>query len=100
MNRDLPGPDDVRRLAALARLALDDDDLPRLTDELARVGGAIVAALDTPSPERAPDVAAPRPPEPRWRDDRPQESGLADRILAQVPARRGRWVRVPSPFER
>lgn len=88
----------VRHVARLARLRLDEDEVALFTQQLARVFEHFTE-LDKV------DVAgvAPMAPTPvdvdGLRLDRPQTCPLAQAIVAGVPDRSGRLIRVPAVFE-
>ena len=86
--------DEVLHVARLARLALTDDEVDRLTDELAAILDAvgIVAELDladVPATSHPLDVVN------VWDDDEPRESLGLDDVFANAPARDGDLFRVP-----
>ena len=86
--------DEVLHVARLARLALMEDEVERLTDELAAILDAvgIVAELDLVDvrPTSHPlDVAN------VWDDDEPRDSLGLDDVFANAPARDGDLFRVP-----
>lgn len=61
-------PDEVRRIAALARLAVDDADVERLSEQLSRIldYASEVSGIDTSD---VPPMSHPLGVEPAWRDD-------------------------------
>ncbi len=82
------GPDDVKKLAALARISIADGDLPQFSKEfegiLAYVGQ--LDALDTGSVKGA--VPAVR--NVMREDTDPREPGIyTEKLAAQFPARKG-----------
>jgi aspartyl-tRNA(Asn)/glutamyl-tRNA(Gln) amidotransferase subunit C len=86
--------DEVLHVARLARLALTEDEVERLTGELAAILDAvgIVAELDLAdvAPTSHPlDVVN------VWDDDEPRESLGLDDVFANAPARDGDLFRVP-----
>jgi aspartyl-tRNA(Asn)/glutamyl-tRNA(Gln) amidotransferase subunit C len=97
MGRDVIAVAEVRRIAALARLALTEDEVPRLARELSAILD-YVARLDTLDlPEDAPG-----PPSglPAARADEPAPSLDGDTVLAGAPrAARGHFLvpRVIAP---
>ena len=90
--------EDVRRVAALARLDLSTDEEVRLTDELGRILKYMekLNELDTdgvsPSAHSIPVSGAFRA------DESEVFSGIAD-LLAQAPDRRDGYYRVPRVLE-
>jgi len=87
--------DDVAHVAALARLALTDDELDRFTVQLGAVleHAADVASLDT---EGVPPTAHPLPLVNVLREDTVVPGLDRDEVLAQAPAVEDRRFRVPS----
>jgi len=86
--------DEVLHVARLARLALTEDEVERLTGELAAILDAvgIVAELDladVPSTSHPLDVVN------VWDDDEPRDSLGLDDVFANAPARDGDLFRVP-----
>ena len=88
----------VRHIARLARFAVDDADIPRLADELARVldladhlGGADLAGIEPMAHPHAQTLA--------WRDDRVTEPDRAQVFLALAPEARGGLYLVPKVIE-
>lgn len=94
------GADDVRHVAALARLRVGDadatrlaEDLTRALDEVARlpeVGPADPAAPATESVAGGADRRRPDVPRPEA-----ERAALAEAVLAESAGRVGRGVRVP-----
>ncbi len=86
--------EEVLHVAALARLALTEDEVERLTEELGKIVDAvgIVSELDlddvspTSHPLDAVNV---------WDEDEPHESLRLDEVFANAPAREGDLFRVP-----
>lgn len=85
----------VRRVARLARLAIDAAELPRLTSELTQVLSLAErlasAALDNVEP-----MAHPHAQTLAWRADVVTESDRADALLALAPEARGGLYLVPK----
>ena len=86
--------EEVLHVARLARLALVDDEVERLTDELAAILDAvgIVAELDLAA---VPPTSHPLDVVNVWDDDEPRESLSLDDVFANAPARAGDLFRVP-----
>ncbi len=85
---------DVEHVARLARLALTDDEVERLTDELAAVldHAADVAALDL---DGVPPTAHPLPLRNVLRADEVRPGVDRDEVLAAAPAAEDGRFRVP-----
>jgi aspartyl-tRNA(Asn)/glutamyl-tRNA(Gln) amidotransferase subunit C len=86
--------DEVLHVARLARLALTDDEVERLTGELDAILEAvgIVAELDLADVE---PTAHPLDVVNVWDEDEPQVSLTIDEVFANAPAREGDLFRVP-----
>jgi aspartyl-tRNA(Asn)/glutamyl-tRNA(Gln) amidotransferase subunit C len=85
---------DVEHVARLARLALDDEEIERLTSELGVIldHAAQVSALDTAD---VPPTAHPLPLVNVLRADEPTASLDRDEVLAMAPAAEDGRFRVP-----
>ena len=81
-------------VARLARLALTDDEVERLTGELAAILDAvgIVAELDLAA---VPPTSHPLDLVNVWDEDEPQDSLSLEEVFANAPARDGDLFRVP-----
>ena len=86
--------DEVLHVARLARLALTDDEIERLTEELDAILEAvgIVAELDLAD---VPPTLHPLDLVNVWDEDEPRESLSLDDVFANAPARDGDLFRVP-----
>jgi aspartyl-tRNA(Asn)/glutamyl-tRNA(Gln) amidotransferase subunit C len=86
--------DDVAHVARLARLDLDEEELERFTDQLAKVleHAEDVEALDL---DDVPPTAHPFPLRNVFRADEPREAGIRDAVLAAAPATEDDMFRVP-----
>jgi aspartyl-tRNA(Asn)/glutamyl-tRNA(Gln) amidotransferase subunit C len=86
--------DEVLHVARLARLALTEDEVERLTAELAAILDAvgIVAELDLAD---VPPTSHPLDVVNVWDDDEPRDSLSLDDVFANAPARDGDLFRVP-----
>jgi aspartyl-tRNA(Asn)/glutamyl-tRNA(Gln) amidotransferase subunit C len=86
--------EEVLHVARLARLALTDDEVERLTDELAAILDAvgIVAELDLAD---VPPTSHPLDLVNVWDEDEPRESLSLDDVFANAHARDGDLFRVP-----
>ena len=88
-------PDQVRHLAGLARIALDDSEVSRLTGEL----GAIVEAVERVQEVATDEVEATSHPVPLgnvWRPDVVGETLTTDEALDQAPDHDGSRFRVTA----
>ncbi len=88
----------ARRVAHLARIAVDDAALPALAAELSAVLGFMeqLREVDVDGVEPMTSVTPMRLP---WRDDVVSDGGDAGRILANAPAARDGFFTVPKVVE-
>jgi aspartyl-tRNA(Asn)/glutamyl-tRNA(Gln) amidotransferase subunit C len=86
--------DEVLHVAGLARLALDEDELERLTAELGKIleSVSVVAELEL---EDVPPTSHPLDVVNVWDEDEPHEPLSLDDVFANAPAREGDLFRVP-----
>jgi aspartyl-tRNA(Asn)/glutamyl-tRNA(Gln) amidotransferase subunit C len=86
--------DEVLHVARLARLALTDDEIERLTEELGAILDAVgvVAELDLAD---VPPTSHPLDLVNVWDDDEPRPSLALDEVFANAPDRDGDHFRVP-----
>ena len=86
--------DEVIHVAKLARLELTDDEVERLTLELAAILEAVgkVAELDL---DDVPPTSHPLDLVNAWREDEPRPSLTLDEVFANAPDREGDLFRVP-----
>jgi aspartyl-tRNA(Asn)/glutamyl-tRNA(Gln) amidotransferase subunit C len=86
--------DEVLHVARLARLALADDEIERLTEELGAILDAVgvVAELDLTD---VPPTSHPLDLVNVWDEDEPRGSLLLDDVFANAPDRDGDLFRVP-----
>ena len=86
--------DEVLHVARLARLALTDDEIERLTEELGAILDAVgvVAELDLTD---VPPTSHPLDLVNVWDEDEPRGSLLLDEVFANAPERDGDLFRVP-----
>jgi aspartyl-tRNA(Asn)/glutamyl-tRNA(Gln) amidotransferase subunit C len=86
--------DEVLHVARLARLALTDEEVERLTGELGAILEAVgvVAELDLAD---VPPTAHPLDVVNVWDEDEPRASLTIDEVFANAPAREGDLFRVP-----
>jgi aspartyl-tRNA(Asn)/glutamyl-tRNA(Gln) amidotransferase subunit C len=90
--------EEVRRVAALARLRLEPADEERLTADLDHILEAFarLSTLDTSAVEPTAHVEVDRA---AFRDDAANNPPATDALLANAPARDGRFFRVPKIIE-
>ena len=86
--------DQVLHVARLARLDLSDDEVERLTAELAAILDAVskVSELDLAN---VPPTSHPLALVNAWAEDVPRDSLQLDDVFANAPAREGDMFRVP-----
>ena len=86
--------DEVLHVARLARLALTDEEVERLTGELGAILDAVsvVSELDLAD---VPPTSHPLDLVNAWDDDEPRESLPLEDVFANAPAREGDLFRVP-----
>ncbi len=91
-------PATVKRIAKLARLHLDDADVPRLQNELNGILGWIeqLNAVDVDGVEPLTGAAAMAL---RMRDDVVTDGNLQDAVLSNAPDREGVFFAVPKVVE-
>ncbi len=90
-------PDQVRKVAKLARLELPEAELPRMTEQLNSILGYVdqLQAVNTDGVE---PLAHPLPVQNVFRDDAPQPSLPVDEALQNAPTRTGVYFGVPAVF--
>jgi len=90
--------DEVLHVARLARLALTDEEVERLTEELGAILDAVgvVAELDLAD---VPPTSHPLDLVNVWDEDEPRPSLSLDEVFANAPARDGDHFRVPPVRE-
>ena len=90
--------DDVRHIAKLARLGLDDAEVETFTGQLGRILSFFdeLAAIDTTDVAM---TAHPLPLTDAFRADVAQPSLAVERLLAAAPAPEGSYFRVPKILE-
>jgi len=86
--------EEVLHVARLARLALTEDEIGRLTEELGEILDAvgIVAELDLAD---VPPTSHPLDVVNVWDEDEPRDSLSLEDVFANAPAREGDLFRVP-----
>ncbi|MDJ0389685.1 Asp-tRNA(Asn)/Glu-tRNA(Gln) amidotransferase subunit GatC [Roseomonas sp. E05] len=88
----------VRRVASLARIRVEEDELPRLEAELNGILGWIeqLQAVDTSSVE---PMAGGGNQALRMREDRVTDGDIQEKVLANAPDRAGAFFAVPKVVE-
>jgi aspartyl-tRNA(Asn)/glutamyl-tRNA(Gln) amidotransferase subunit C len=90
--------DTVRRVARLARIAVSEDEIEGLREELNAILG-FVEQLNEVDVDGVEPMTAVIPMAMKKRDDVVTEGGQADRIVANAPAREGTFFVVPKVVE-
>ena len=96
------GPDEVRRIAALARLRLTEAEATALAKDFAAVLGYVDRLRtrdDADAAEPLVHVVPPGEPAATMRADEPAEPLPRDTVLRMAPDRSGNLVRVPRVLE-
>jgi aspartyl-tRNA(Asn)/glutamyl-tRNA(Gln) amidotransferase subunit C len=88
----------VRRIAHLARIAVDDDEVERLGGELNAIL-AFVADLSSVDVEGVEPMTSVTPMQMKKRQDVVTDGGFADDILANAPEREDHYFVVPKVVE-
>jgi aspartyl-tRNA(Asn)/glutamyl-tRNA(Gln) amidotransferase subunit C len=88
----------VRRIAHLARIALDDNEIAPLQRELNAIL-AFVEQLNEVDCEGVEPMISVTPMKMRKRKDEVTDGGIADDILRNAPAREGDYFAVPKVVE-
>jgi len=86
--------DQVLHVARLARLDLSDDEVERLTAELAAILDAVSKVSELALAE-VPPTSHPLALVNAWAEDVPRDSLALDDVFANAPAREGASFRVP-----
>ena len=86
--------DEVLHVARLARLALTDEEVERLTEELGAILDAVGVVAELELAE-VPPTSHPLDLVNAWDDDEPRESLSVDEVFANAPERDGDLFRVP-----
>ncbi len=86
--------DEVLHVARLARLALTDEEVGRLTEELGAILDAVGVVAELDLTEVAP-TSHPLDLVNVWDEDEPRESLSLDEVFANAPDRDGDLFRVP-----
>ena len=90
--------DDVRKIALLSRLRLSDDELAVLGPQLDAIVGYVAQLSEVPTDGVEP-LAHALPVRNVFRDDEPAGSLPVEAALANAPAKRGPFFRVPAVLE-
>lgn len=90
--------DTVRNTAQLARLALSDDEMARLQDQLSSILGHI-AVLQEADTSQVPATANVSPLRNVMSEDRPRPSEAPDTMLENAPSREEDYFRVRAVLE-
>ncbi len=91
-------PATVRRIARLARIHLDEAEVPRLQDELNAILGWIEQLNELDVADIAP-LTGPAQMALKMREDRVTDGGLREAVLANAPDRAGDFFAVPKVVE-
>ena len=88
----------VRRIAHLARIAVDEAEVPHLQDELNAML-AFVEQLSEVNVEGVEPMTSVTPMEMKKRPDIVNDGGIADEVVANAPASEGHFFLVPKVVE-
>ena len=88
----------VKRVARLARIAVDDDDAERMTGELNAILG-FVEQLDEVDVSGVEPMTSVIPMDMKKREDLVTDGGKADDIVANAPATEEKFFLVPKVVE-
>lgn len=91
-------PEEVRKVARLARLELAETDLPRMQAQLSAILD-YVAQLNELATDGIEPLAHPLPVQNVFRPDEPTPSLPPDAALANAPKRLGDYFAVPAVFD-
>jgi aspartyl-tRNA(Asn)/glutamyl-tRNA(Gln) amidotransferase subunit C len=88
----------VRKIARLARIAVTDDEVPGLTEQLNGILAWVeqLGEVDTSAVE---PMASVMPGSLRWRADEVTDGGIPDKVLANAPQAAGGFFAVPKVIE-
>ncbi|OSZ72448.1 aspartyl/glutamyl-tRNA(Asn/Gln) amidotransferase subunit C [Sphingomonas sp. IBVSS1] len=88
----------VRKIARLARIAVTEDEVPGLTEQLNGILGWIeqLGEVDTKGVE---PMASVMPGHLRWRADAVTDGGIPDKVLANAPEATSGFFAVPKVIE-
>jgi aspartyl-tRNA(Asn)/glutamyl-tRNA(Gln) amidotransferase subunit C len=88
----------VRKIARLARIAVTDDEVPGLTEQLNGILGWIEQLGEVDTAGVAP-MASVMPGALRWRSDVVTDGGVQDKVLANAPDAASGFFAVPKVIE-
>lgn len=88
----------VRKIARLARIAVDDAEVPLLADQLNGIL-AFVEQLGSVDTSGVDPMASVMPGALRWRDDVVTDGGMAEQVLANAPQAASDFFAVPKVIE-
>lgn len=88
----------VARIAALARIRVPEEDLDGLAEELSHILGWI-DQLNEVDTENVLPMSQAAEQKLRWREDRVTDGDIAEKVLANAPARRDGFFTVPKVVE-
>ena len=91
-------PATVRRIAHLARIRLDEDQIPRMQADLNGILGWI-EMLNEVNVDGVTPLAGGTEIALRLREDRVTDGGIAEQVLANAPDRAGEFFAVPKVVE-
>ncbi|MEN9932607.1 MAG: hypothetical protein RIS17_1180 [Pseudomonadota bacterium] len=88
----------VRKIARLARIAVTDDEVPGLTEQLNGILGWVeqLGEVDTNGVE---PMASVMPGSLRWREDVVTDGGIPEKVLANAPEATSGFFAVPKVIE-
>lgn len=89
---------EVARVAGLARIALTDEEIERLADELGVVAESVAKVSEVATPE-VPATSHPIPLTNVWRDDVIGQTLNRDEVMACAPASEDGQFQVPQILE-
>jgi aspartyl-tRNA(Asn)/glutamyl-tRNA(Gln) amidotransferase subunit C len=87
--------DEVARVAALARIALTNEEIDRLAGELDVIAGAVARVNEVATPD-VPATSHPIPLTNVWRKDEVAETLDVDAVMAAAPKARDGMFAVPQ----
>ncbi|WP_135805442.1 Asp-tRNA(Asn)/Glu-tRNA(Gln) amidotransferase subunit GatC [Halorussus marinus] len=90
MSETSPGPEEVRHVADLARVGLDDEEVERFTDQFADILGYFETLEEVPEVEREADLAN------VMRADEVRESLSQDEALSNAPETEDGYFKGPN----
>ena len=91
-------PEIVRKIARLARIAVTEDEVPGLTEQLNGILGWVEQLGEVDTAGIAP-MASVMPGNLRWRDDVVTDGGIPEKVLANAPDATSGFFAVPKVIE-